>query len=133
MLLHVSVYLSLLFDSIAAPLPSSFIFISLCGTFVILALVFLFELSYTTYMVAFLSLLRRMCILPYAYYMWLYPLFVLLLFIFCLLIFSSGSLPDKDILCRLLSHPLLSHPLPCVCLPYVFVSFCFLRPCSFLV
>ena len=54
-----------------------------------------------------------------------YPLFISLLFVFCFLVFPPKSLPDDDVLCRLLPRPL-----PSVCF-VPFFCFVFLWPCSF--
>ena len=120
-----SVYLTILFYLIAAPLSLLLHFYFAVWRMRCPCSCLPSELSCTTYMVVFFSLLRKMCILPYAYYMWLpfvYFAPVCLLFVDL----SSGSHSGKGVLCRLLSHPL-----PPLCLPCLFVLFCFLRPCSF--
>ena len=55
MLLPVSVYLIYIYIYILlSPFPSSFVFLSLCGDFVVLTLVFLSGFSSAAYMTAFL-------------------------------------------------------------------------------
>ena len=87
MLFPVSVFLILLFDLINVPLSRSFVFISLCGAFIVLVLIFLFGLSSTAHMVASLGQLAKEDGV-----------------VVCAFVFFSESLPGLDVLCRLLSH-----------------------------
>ena len=52
MLFPVSKYLILLFDLINVPLTLSFVFILLCGAFLVFVLVFLSGLSFAAHMIA---------------------------------------------------------------------------------
>ena len=87
MLFPVSVFLILLFDLINVPLSRSFVFISLCGAFIVLVLIFLSGLSSTAHMVASLGQLVKEDGV-----------------VVCAFVFFSESLPGDGVLCRLLSH-----------------------------
>ena len=86
-LFPVPVFLILLFDLINVPLSRSFVFISLCGAFIVLVFIFLSGLSFTDHMVASLAQLATEDGV-----------------IVCAFVFFSESLPGDDVLCRLLSH-----------------------------
>ena len=113
------------FDRCPSFPPPSFVF--RCVAFVVLALVFLSELSCTTYMViAFLSLLRRMFILPYAYYMWLSFVYFVPI---CLLIVDRLFWVPSWQGCPL--QAIFTSSSFCLLTPVCLFCFVCLRPCSF--
>ena len=116
MLFPVSIYLILLFDLINVPLTLSFVFILLCGAFLVFILVFLSGLSSAAHMIA--SLVN-----PAEEVVFL-ALRVIYVAVLCFFDLSFKSFPGDDVFCRLLSRPL----------PYVgFPCLFFVRPFPFLV
>ena len=107
-----------------SPFSSTFIFISLCVAHSLSLSLYSYLgcLALLIWLPFFHSLLRRFFILP-TRIICRCPLFILLLFVFCFLVFppEEEPFPGDDVLCRLLSRPL-----PCVCfLPCLFVLFRF--------
>ena len=96
MVLSVSVYLIILFDLINILLSRSFVFILLCGAFIVLVLVFLSGLSSATHTVASLAQPAKEDVV--------FELRVIYRVVVCAFVFFSESLPGDDVLCRLLSR-----------------------------
>ena len=98
MLFPVSTYLILLFDLINIPLTLSFVFLLLCGAFVVLVFVFLSGLSSAAHMIVYLVLSAEEVVFL--------ALRVIHVAVLCFFDLFFKSFPGDDVLWRLLSRPL---------------------------
>ena len=111
--------------SLLSPFPSPFIFISLCDALVVLVLVFLSGLSCTAHMDGSLSYPTRITCIRGC------PLFISLLFVFCLSFVSWFSLLNLFLATMSFAGYFHARFLLSAFFLVCLLCFVFLRPCSF--